>query len=68
MENETEANTYFIFVIWKSKKREERRRMRGEEEMRRRRRGATPCRTHIDCEGGGGLSTSEARHAANQEK
>ena len=26
MENETEANTYFIFVIWKSKKREERRR------------------------------------------
>ena len=42
---------------------------RREEEMRRRRRrGATPCRTHIDCEGGGGLSTSEARHAANQEK
>ena len=28
MENETEANTYFIFVIWKSKKREERRRRR----------------------------------------
>ena len=40
----------------------------GDEEEERRWRGATPCRTHIDCEGGGGLSTSEARHAANQEK
>ena len=56
--------THISYLSFGKVKKEKRGGDEEEEEMR----GATPCRTHIDCEGGGGLSTSEARHAANQEK
>lgn len=60
--------THISYLSFGKVKKEKRGGDEEEEDERRRRRGATPCRTHIDCEGGGGLSTSEARHAANQEK